>query len=197
MGGLENAHPEAASVVVGDFNSANMRKVLPKYHQHINFPTRGDQTLDHCYSQLRNGYKPLLPAYRQQLKLEEPVHRAVQCLREEHKPPRNCFETSDCVPANGDIDEKQTMSQPTSQSALMMSSRGVNVRTFHNQGKGGVKGGVRAKLKARPSAYSSGDPEALRRAIRDAKRAYRDKLESNYHSFDLRCMWCGFQAISL
>jgi len=42
------------------------------------------------------------------------------------------------------------------------------------------------------------DPEALRRsrydllrAIRDNKRAYRDKLESNYHSSDPRRMWCG------
>ncbi|KAJ8367455.1 hypothetical protein AAFF_G00317520, partial [Aldrovandia affinis] len=51
INGLEKAHPEAASIVVGDFNRANMRKVLPKYHQHINFPTRGEQTLDHCYSQ--------------------------------------------------------------------------------------------------------------------------------------------------
>jgi len=37
----------------------------------------------------------------------------------------------------------------------------VNVRAFTNQ-KPWVNGGVRAKLKARSSAYSSGDPEALR-----------------------------------
>ena len=36
INGLEDAHPEAVSIVVGDFNRANMRKVLPKYHQHIN-----------------------------------------------------------------------------------------------------------------------------------------------------------------
>jgi len=29
---LENAHPEAASLVVADFNRANMMEVLPKYH---------------------------------------------------------------------------------------------------------------------------------------------------------------------
>jgi len=32
--GLENAHPEAASIIVADFNGVNMRKMLPKYHQH-------------------------------------------------------------------------------------------------------------------------------------------------------------------
>ena len=56
---LENAHPEAASSVVGDFNRANMRKVLPKYHQYINLPTRGDQTLDHCYS--KGAFAPAVP----------------------------------------------------------------------------------------------------------------------------------------
>ena len=77
---LENVHPEAAFIVVGDFNRANMKKVLPKYYQHIDFFTRGDQTLDHCYTTFRGSYKPLprpafgkadrtsillLPAYRQ------------------------------------------------------------------------------------------------------------------------------------
>ena len=84
--------PEAASIVVGDFNRANMWNVLPKYHQHINVPTRGDQTLDHCYSHLWKSYKPLthpafgkvdhisiilLPTYRQQLKQEKLVYKAV------------------------------------------------------------------------------------------------------------------------
>jgi len=36
-----------------------MRMVLAKYQQHINYPNHGDQTLDHCYSQLGNSYKPL------------------------------------------------------------------------------------------------------------------------------------------
>src|SRR4029434_5102614 len=91
INGLEDAHPEAVSIVVGDFNRANMRKVLPKYHQHINFPTRGEQILDHCYTQIRNSYNPLprpafgksdhtsimlIPTYRQRLKQEKPVFRA-------------------------------------------------------------------------------------------------------------------------
>ncbi|KAJ8369561.1 hypothetical protein SKAU_G00095890 [Synaphobranchus kaupii] len=74
----------------------------------------------------------------------------------------------------------------------------VNVRTFPSQ-KPWVNGDVRAKLRARSSAYSSGDLEALRKSrydlrktIRDAKRAYRDKLESNYP----RHMWCVLRSIT-
>ncbi|KAM4603300.1 GTPase IMAP family member 8-like [Polymixia lowei] len=36
----------------------------------------------------------------------------------------------------------------------------------------------------------------LRKATRDAKRAYRDKLESNYHSSDPRHVWRGLCAIT-
>jgi len=42
--------------------------------------------------------------------------------------------------------------------------------------------------------------EALRRSKYDLRRAirvaYRDKLESNYHSSDPRDMWCGLRAIT-
>ncbi|KAI3374471.1 hypothetical protein L3Q82_006293 [Scortum barcoo] len=46
----ETSRPEAAFIVAGDFNSANLRKVLPRYHQHISCPTRGENTLDHVYT---------------------------------------------------------------------------------------------------------------------------------------------------
>lgn len=55
----EIAHGEAGSIVGGDFNKANLRKVLPNYHQDINFLTPGDQTIDHCYLHLWNSYKTL------------------------------------------------------------------------------------------------------------------------------------------
>ena len=41
INGLENSHPEAIFLILGDFNRANMKLVLPKYYQH---PTRGQQT---------------------------------------------------------------------------------------------------------------------------------------------------------
>ncbi|KAI3368240.1 hypothetical protein L3Q82_007958 [Scortum barcoo] len=79
----ETSRPEAAFIVAGDFNSANLRKVLPRYHQHISCPTRGENTLDHVYTPYADTYKALprspfgksdhasvllLPSYRQKLK---------------------------------------------------------------------------------------------------------------------------------
>ena len=122
---LENVHPEAAFIVVGDFNRANMKKVLPKYHQHIDFFTRGDQTLDHCYTAFRDSYKPLhcpafgkadhtsillLPAYRQKLKQVRPVARTVHQWSDESVATlQDCFDTTDWLmfreAADGDINE--------------------------------------------------------------------------------------------
>ena len=31
-------HPQAAFIVVGDFNNSNLKTVLPKFHQHVSLP---------------------------------------------------------------------------------------------------------------------------------------------------------------
>ncbi|KAI3359507.1 hypothetical protein L3Q82_013908 [Scortum barcoo] len=49
----QDRDPEAAFIVAGDFNSANLRKVLLRCHQHISYPTRGENTLDHVYTPYR------------------------------------------------------------------------------------------------------------------------------------------------
>ncbi|KAK1784285.1 hypothetical protein P4O66_003701 [Electrophorus voltai] len=43
-------HRDAALIVVGDFNSANLKRAVPNLYQHVTFPTRGNRTLDHCYT---------------------------------------------------------------------------------------------------------------------------------------------------
>ncbi len=57
LSGYINKHPDAASIIAGDFNKANLRKVMPNFHQHVSCPTRGPNTLDHCYTQFKNAYK--------------------------------------------------------------------------------------------------------------------------------------------
>ncbi|KAL6460998.1 hypothetical protein MHYP_G00309640 [Metynnis hypsauchen] len=44
----------------------NLKKVLPKYYQHIKLPNRGEQTLDHCYTAVKDSLQtPPPPSLRQ------------------------------------------------------------------------------------------------------------------------------------
>ncbi len=87
-----NKHPDSASIVAGDFNKANLRKVMPNFHQHVSCPTRGPNTLDHCYTPFKNAYKAhslptfgksdhdaifLTPEYKQRIVQEPPGEREV------------------------------------------------------------------------------------------------------------------------
>ena len=106
----ESSRPKAAFIVASDFNNAKMRKVLPRYHQHISCPTRGANTLDHVYTPFRDVYKALprppfgksdhvsvllLPAYRQNLKRHRPVTRTIQRGNDQSDSAlRDCFRSS-------------------------------------------------------------------------------------------------------
>ncbi|KAI3362516.1 hypothetical protein L3Q82_012829 [Scortum barcoo] len=93
----EMSRPEASRVyhVAGDFNSANLRKVLPRYHQHISCPTRGENTLDHVYT----------PYARHKLKRDGPVTRTIQQWSDQSDSAlRDCFSTTEwCVFKDTDI----------------------------------------------------------------------------------------------
>eukprot|EP00061_Rhincodon_typus_P011190 g36029.t1 len=79
-------------IVAGDFDEANFKRMLPKYHQHV-FCPRGLNILDHCYT-TKDAYcstvRPhigksdhnaasLLPAHKQKLKREDPACKVEQC----------------------------------------------------------------------------------------------------------------------
>ncbi len=57
LSGYINKHADVAFIIAGDFNKANLKMVMPNFYQHISCPTRGLNTLDHCYTPLKNAYK--------------------------------------------------------------------------------------------------------------------------------------------
>ncbi len=50
-------NPDSFFIIAGDFNHANLKTVLPKFYQHVNFATRGNNTLDFVYTTEKNAYK--------------------------------------------------------------------------------------------------------------------------------------------
>lgn len=53
----QTQHKDAALIVVGGYNIAYLKHVVPNCYQHITCPTRGGTTLEHCYIQGQLLYK--------------------------------------------------------------------------------------------------------------------------------------------
>lgn len=49
----QTAHPDAFFLAAEDYNQASLKTVLPKFHQHVNFTTRGSNMLDLVYKHPR------------------------------------------------------------------------------------------------------------------------------------------------
>ena len=57
--GLETHSPDAVKLIIGDFNSCELKNILLHYYQYVDIPTRGERILDKCYGNIRNGYKAI------------------------------------------------------------------------------------------------------------------------------------------
>ena len=57
LNSYQASDPMAGLAVAGDFNKANLKRVMPNLYQHIDCATRGSRTLDHCYTPFKGGYK--------------------------------------------------------------------------------------------------------------------------------------------
>ncbi len=97
---MEHKHPDSLLIVLGNFNRANLSHKLPKYRQHSKGPARDKNTLDHCYTVIRDAYRSvshailepsdhcpvhLLPTYRHKLTYANPVVKIVRRWTNEAK----------------------------------------------------------------------------------------------------------------
>lgn len=55
----QSCYPDAVHIITGDFNHVNLKTVLPKLHQHVKCATRGANTLDEVYSNIKQGYRAI------------------------------------------------------------------------------------------------------------------------------------------
>ncbi len=51
------AYPDGVHIIAGDFNQACLKTVLPKCSQYVKCATRGRNTLDRVYSNIKHGYR--------------------------------------------------------------------------------------------------------------------------------------------
>ncbi len=218
----ETTHPDAAFVITGDFNKANFKKIAPKYFQHVTINTRGDRTLDHCYTPFRDAYKSLprqpfgksdhssvllLPAYRQKLKREAPALRTVHCWSDQSDAIlQDCFDHVDWdmfrAASEDDIEAYSDTVTCFIRKCIDDVVPTKTIRIYPNQ-KPWINSDVRSALSARTSAYKSGNTDDrkqasydLRRSIKAAKRTYKNKVEEHFNNNNPRSMWQGINNIT-
>lgn len=51
----QKIYPEPEYIIAGDFNHADLKQELPKFRQHVKCATRGINTLEKAYSNVKNG----------------------------------------------------------------------------------------------------------------------------------------------
>ncbi|KAK1803915.1 hypothetical protein P4O66_003855 [Electrophorus voltai] len=211
-------HRDAALIVVGDFNSANLKRAVPNLYQHVTFPTRGNRTLDHCYTPYKDSYKALahppfgksdhagiflLPKYKQRLKREAPVEREVARWTDQ-----SVAALQDALD-DADWDMFQHSTDDVSEfTEAVVGFIGklvddtiprITIKKFPNQ-KPWVDRTIREALNSRTAAYNAGiisgnmdeyksGAYGLHRVVREAKRRYGKNLETQFQQSGSRSLW--------
>lgn len=53
----QSKYPDAVHIIAGDFNHADSKRVLPKFHHHVNCATREANTVDKVYLKIQLGFR--------------------------------------------------------------------------------------------------------------------------------------------
>ncbi|KAM7003411.1 uncharacterized protein LKV04_004454 [Tautogolabrus adspersus] len=203
----QTAHPEAAFIVAGDFNHSNLKTVLPKFHQHVSCNTRGNKTLDHSDHLslfLIPKYSPLIQRVKPSVTTIKVWPAGTDSVLQDkfHHTDWSMFASQATYGSHTDIDTYTSSVLDYINNTIDSVTTWKQITTYPNQ-KPWMNKEVRLLLKARNTAFSSGDTLAysasranLRRGIIRAKHCYKLKVEEHFSNSDPRRMWQGIQAIS-
>ena len=203
----QSKYPDAAHILTGDFNHADLKLVLPKFTQHIKCATRGAKTLDKAYSNISKGFRStplphlghsdhlsilLTPAYTSLRRKTQVTSKIVKTWPEGASSQlQDCFKRT-----NWDIFENEHLEAFTTTVLSYINTCTDNVTVskqvwmFPNQ-KPWCTGVVRTLLKLYSTARAS-----LKKGIRDAKAAHKRRIEDHFNNNNPRRAWQGIQQIT-
>ncbi len=195
-----------------------------KIHQHVDFPTRGKNTLDFVYTTQRGVYKALplphlgnsdhitvmlMPAYRPIIKVTKPVHKQIQVWPEGSyaEALQDYFNTTDWNMFKQAATYNNTTDlQEYSETATVYITKCIDdvtvtkTITVRANQKPWLTGEVYKLLKARNTAFRAGDEEGLKTARANLSRSIREAKRQysrriTHHFSDSRDTWSLWHGI--
>ncbi|XP_071944816.1 uncharacterized protein [Antedon mediterranea] len=216
----ELKHPNATSIILGDFNHVNLKKTLPKLFQHVTVATRNNNILDHCYTTIKDAYRSLkrpplgesdhnliymIPRYRCQFKREAVKSRMISKWTPDNiMKLQGCF---DCTDWNAFKDSSDINLCTESVISYIKFCQDICidkdvVKIYPNQNPWFNKS-IKDLIRNRDRAFRSNDKDLfrkskyeLRKGINKAKREYKNRLEEDISSGDSRELWKSLNKIT-
>ena len=219
ISGHLSKYPDAVHIIAGDFNHSDLKAALPKFHQHVKCATRGANTLDKVYTNIKLGYRAkqlphlgksdhmsllLIPAYAPLRRTAPITIKTVKTWPEDATQQlQDCFDST-----NWDVFEHQDLELFTDSVLCYIKhctdtvTVDKRIRVYPNQ-KPWMTREVQRLLKERNTAFRSEDRALyntartnLRRGIRKAKSDYRRRIEDHLDSNNSRQVWQGVQHLT-
>ncbi|KAI4888927.1 hypothetical protein NFI96_005928 [Prochilodus magdalenae] len=218
---VELEFPDSLLIILGDFNRTNLTKEIPKYRQHIACPTREGNTLDKCYTCIKNAYCAvtctavglsdhslvhLIPTYRQKLKTNKPVITTVKRWTSgDIEKRQGCFKSTNWAvfeePTDGLDEYTDTVTSYISFCEDSCISTKSQVRYSNN--KPWFTAELKQLQREKEEAFRSGDRTVFKEAkyrlekgIRAAKSKYSEQLNRHITANDPSSAWKGLQLLT-
>ena len=204
--------------ILGDFNSCDLSLHLPTLQQYITCPTCLNRTIDLCYGNIKNAYRPvcrpplgqsdhnvvhLLPKYRQKVKTEGTQTNSCQLwTHDSTEELHGCFEamnwdvfTDNCT----DLDVCRHGNIVCEILQTVIKTKSVHV---YPNNKPWVTKDLKVHLNQKKLAFLKGKKEEykekekeFRKNARAARLRYKNKAEEKFRTGNAREAWSGLRVM--
>ncbi|GFR70755.1 hypothetical protein ElyMa_005660600 [Elysia marginata] len=212
--------PDSVILVTGDFNHHTLEKDLTNFHQYIDCPTRGINTLDLCYGNVKEACTckqlaklgesdhnmiQLIPKHRSVLKSVKPVHKTVNIYNEESIGAlQACLDCTDWGVFVDSCEDLEELNDVVSHYIQFYEDLTIPKKTItcYPNSKPWTTRELTDAVARKNKAFRSGNKEELKEAsknikiiVKECKKNYKEKVERNIKT-NTRAAWEGMKAMS-
>ena len=218
---IEISHPDAFIIIDGDFNHCSLNKSGINYCQHVSCRTRGQATLDLCYTNVKAAYRSfsiqnlgqsdhnlvlLEPSYRPIVQRQKPqIINTQQWTSEGLEKLQASLDITDWtvfITACNSVDELTVTVSDYIKFCVSNSIPSKKVKLFPNN-KPWITPEIKTLLNKKKQLFGQNNKDQLKElqktidlAIQDQKRTYKQKIESHFTDNNMKKVWNGMRMMS-